>query len=351
MAGGPAGGNREPFGIASGTASAAVRVDMTPRTLFLALLVLPGLACRSVDQRGFDLDAGKRDAGSDAAPAIDPVRGSDGPAAPGDLAPSVDSSGGSADAIAMVPADPAPAADAALPPPAPKDAAPEAPVIRMDAPPPTCTPAAEICDRKDNDCDRQVDEGFGVVNIMTAYSALSTFHGGCNALARFGPACNAAAHRFCVARGCHNTGFAPLENSGDTAHVGCVTGATLRSVGIGTLTTHHPGCGAAAAHSPACNAAINRYCTSQGFVTGFGPAEFDGQTSVVACLGADRATVVRTSYTVLAGHHPGCTAGGERFGPTCNAAINRFCVSTGARTGFGPAENSGDSAVVVCVKP
>ena len=322
---------------------------MTSRALSFALLVLPVLACRSFDQRGFEPDGGKRDAGSDAAAAIDPDRRRDGPADASDLAPSPDSGGGSADGTR--PADAAPAADASVPPPGPQDAAPEAPVDRVDAPPPTCTPAAEICDCKDNDCDGQVDEGFGAVNIMTAYSALSTFHGGCNALARFGPACNAAAHRFCEARGCHNTGFVPLENSGDTAWVGCVTGATLRSVVIGALTTHHPGCVAETPHSPACNAAINRYCTSQGFVTGFGPAEFDGHISLVACLGAERATVVTTSYTVLSGHHPGCTAGGERFGPACNSAIHRFCASTGARTGFGPAENSADTAVVVCVKP
>jgi Putative metal-binding motif len=324
---------------------------MTARTInfVLSSLLLPALACRSVDADGFDLDGGGRDGRSDgSAGSIDPVR-ADGSAAGDGSSPDA----AVAPADAAVPVDaPSPPADAKPPVPAPDAPAADAPpvILPPDAPP-ACTPVAEICDRKDNNCNGQVDEGFGTVNIGTTYQALATFHAGCNDITRFGPACNAAMHRFCVARGCHNTGFGPLENSGGNATVACVTGATLRTVSIATLTTYHPGCLAATHHSPACNAAINRYCAAQGFVTGYGPAEFDGSNAAVACLGPERTTVVNTSYTVLTGHHPACTAARERFGPACNAAINRFCASTGARTGFGPLENNADVAVVACLKP
>jgi hypothetical protein len=40
---------------------------------------------------------------------------------------------------------------------------------------------------------------------------------------------------------------------------------------------------------------------------------------------------------------------GERFGPNCNAAINRFCAGRGFVGGFGPVENDGPNAFVVCV--
>jgi hypothetical protein len=61
--------------------------------------------------------------------------------------------------------------------------------------------------------------------------------------------------------------------------------------------------------------------------------------------------VVGTSYSVLRGLHSGCTGDTERLGITCNAAIDRFCIGRGAVTGFGPVENSGDTATVVCLVP
>jgi hypothetical protein len=33
-----------------------------------------------------------------------------------------------------------------------------------------------------------------------------------------------------------------------------------------------------------CNAAISRYCATQGFTTGFGPVENDGDHAFVACI-------------------------------------------------------------------
>ena len=61
------------------------------------------------------------------------------------------------------------------------------------------------------------------------------------------------------------------------------------------------------------------------------------------------ASVMGTSYTALSTHHPSCDGSSERFGRNCNAAIHRFCRSMGFASGFGPVENSGDTAFVACV--
>jgi hypothetical protein len=63
-----------------------------------------------------------------------------------------------------------------------------------------------------------------------------------------------------------------------------------------------------------------------------------------------RARAIVGTYTELTQRHPGCTAGGERLGPNCNAAMHRACAQQGCTTtGFGPVENSGDTSVYTCV--
>jgi hypothetical protein len=54
-----------------------------------------------------------------------------------------------------------------------------------------------------------------------------------------------------------------------------------------TLSTYIPGCngvGPNGRFSLDCNAAINRHCAAQGFASGWGPIENDGNTAMVACL-------------------------------------------------------------------
>lgn len=218
-----------------------------------------------------------------------------------------------------------------------------------------CTPGAssgESCNRADDDCDGTIDNGFRAVVINSTYSALRLRHAQCDGAGqRMGPDCNAAIHRFCAGEGCSTTGFGPLENSGDTSIVGCVVAGALLDTPFAALAQHHPPCdGAGQRIGPDCNAAIHRYCLSMGFASGFGPLEQGASTALVGCVTAAQATVLETSYTVLSGHHDGCNAG-TRIGPACNAAINRFCASSGFSTGYGPVENSGDVAFVTCVSP
>ena len=218
----------------------------------------------------------------------------------------------------------------------------------------TCTAevtGAETCNGMDDDCDGSVDEDTGVYVEASSYVVLSSAHPGCDGAAeRYGPTCNAAIHRHCAATACASSGFGPVENSADTATITCVAGAG-RSTSYTVLSTHHGSCTAAGERmGPNCNAAIHRYCASEGFVSGFGPVENSGDTAAVTCVPAAIAEVRTTSYTTLAGSHAPCNGTAERIGPNCNAAIHRWCRSQGFDSGFGPVENSGDTAIVTCVR-
>lgn len=75
----------------------------------------------------------------------------------------------------------------------------------------------------------------------------------------------------------------------------------------------------------------------------------DGET----CTPGGCACVARYDVTYsadLSAEQASCDGTSESFGADCNAAINRWCSGRGcATTGFGPAEHSGDDALVVCL--
>ena len=214
-------------------------------------------------------------------------------------------------------------------------------------------PTEEVCNGQDDDCDGTTDEGQRGRVVQTSYSELVQRHEVCTGGGeRIGPNCNAAISRFCGAQACMTSGFGPVENSGDVAAVGCAQTVAPAQVPFAVLAQYHPPCdGSRQRIGPDCNAAIHRWCNAQGHVSGFGPIESGGDFVVVACVDAAVAEGRGTTYTELRGHHPGCDGGGQRIGPECNAAIHRYCASQGFATGFGPVENSGDDAAVVCIRP
>ncbi|MDW8247054.1 MAG: hypothetical protein RMJ84_10795 [Sandaracinaceae bacterium] len=147
-------------------------------------------------------------------------------------------------------------------------------------------PPPETCNSRDDDCDGSVDEGYRARLEHTTYSHLQSLHPQCNGSSeRWGANCNSAIHRFCSRDGCTQSGFGPVENSGDHLQVICINGQ-----------------------------------------------------------------VIHTTYSALSGHHPSCNGTAERWGANCNAAIHRFCRSIGFESGFGPVENSGGNATIVCAR-
>jgi hypothetical protein len=210
----------------------------------------------------------------------------------------------------------------------------------------------ESCNDVDDDCDGVLNEGFGAEAVNSTYTELQRHHALCDGLGgRIGPECDAAMHRFCAARGCKNSGFGPLENSGDVAHVGCVQGVRLDPTWAELAAAHEVCDGQRERRGTNCNAAIHRFCSRSGFVSGFGPVWIAEDQVQITCLTAAVGEVVHVTYPELSQHHGPCNANPQRMGPDCNAAISRLCRSRGFQTGFGPVESSGDAAVVTCVRP
>ena len=218
-----------------------------------------------------------------------------------------------------------------------------------------CTPGEPVdeqCNDVDDDCDGTLNEGFAAEAVHSTYTELSAHHAFCNGSgSRIGAQCDAAMHRLCAARSCKTSGFGPLENSGDVAHVGCVIGERLDPSWAELAAAHDVCDGSREQRGPNCNAAIHRFCAGAGFVSGFGPVWVAGDQAQITCLRSAVAEVVHTTYAELAGHHPPCNANPQRIGPDCNAAISRLCRSRGFSTGYGPVENSGGAAAVTCVRP
>jgi hypothetical protein len=125
--------------------------------------------------------------------------------------------------------------------------------------------------------------------------------------------------------------------------------ATVLEVRYSTdLRSRHPGCdGTSQRIGPDCNAAIHRSCAARG-CTPSGYGPVEN-TGDSAFITCVVGTVVSTTYSALSTHHSGCTAS-TRYGPDCNAAIHRYCRAIGQTTGFGPVENWDDNAVVTCVR-
>ena len=212
--------------------------------------------------------------------------------------------------------------------------------------------ADEVCDGVDNDCDGDIDEEVGASAHEVSFERLSLYHSGCQSTASGRGECNAAINRFCQSLGCGGSGFGPVEVGPVTARVVCVPEVLtdIQQVTFQSLAERHGVCdGQRERYGPNCNAAIHRHCSQtimQG--SGFGPLEQGPDHAAVACV--PQAEVVHTTYTELSTFHGSCQQDGERIGYQCNAAINRLCRQRNFVSGWGPIENSGDVAIVACVR-
>ena len=195
-------------------------------------------------------------------------------------------------------------------------------------------PIEELCNGIDDDCDGSIDEAVVEACTVNGRPGLRSCSDGV-----WWDCAPVVADETCNG----------LDDDGDGL-VDEELAVDLRAVVGADLSGQHPDCDPDVwTHSPHCRAATHRACaTTACATTGIGPVawEADG-TGGIVCLDDTVATIQWTTYTALGAQHGGCHQG-NRFGPDCNAAINRWCSAQGLTTGYGPIENSGDDAVVAC---
>ena len=97
--------------------------------------------------------------------------------------------------------------------------------------------------------------------------------------------CNAAINRFCRDSG-YGTGFGPAEHSGDYLLVVCTPEADVLETSYPELSEHIASCdGSTERSGHHCSEAFHRWCRAQGYDSGYGPLENSGDLAYAACLG------------------------------------------------------------------
>lgn len=149
------------------------------------------------------------------------------------------------------------------------------------------------------------------------------------------PWCHSALHTYCSTRTPGESGF-PIDSPAMARGV-CLE-ATIFATDQWQLATTGWDC-----RSPyvgRCFAAIHRFCRCRGYVSGFGPVTYEGDTLSVAC--------VRGAFVMdVAGLE--CSTSDRQLTETCAADVHDRCVAAGAISGFGPVELGSGAGQVTCV--
>ena len=188
-----------------------------------------------------------------------------------------------------------------------------------------------------------------VANVVTSYTALGAFQAGCNQTTPWGIYCNSAIKRFCMTQNYGGGGFGPIEHSGDSVTVGCYqsSAATIVATSFSALAGFASNC--SAANPMVCASAVNRFCASVGYASGYGVVEDSGDSAWVGCVQSSITYLVNDTFTDLTAQQSACTTANS-ISDACFSGAYRFCRNYGYTTGFGPLEYSGNTAVWACVR-
>ena len=223
------------------------------------------------------------------------------------------------------------------------------------------TPTAEVCNGIDDDCNGVVDDIPRTDFEQLAYTQATTEDPLCTATDDTQWLhCNMAIQNYCKSQSCRTSGFGYVELGATAGDVSCLSKEPTSEVLTADLAKFGSCPSPSVTYAQisdrfACQQAIDGYCRSVGYVSGFGPVGSAASTSfTVVCVHSGHATAVNTTYDALAQNFSGCS------GPTspttapggCLSAAKRFCGANGHLSGFGPVSNgAGQATTVICLDP
>ena len=119
------------------------------------------------------------------------------------------------------------------------------------------------------------------------YMTLAEQHPLCDGeRSRMGRGCNSAIHRYCNREQGATSGFGPVQHDPSSAAIKCVVNAEIVRTSFEELSQEIAPCnGETQTEGVHCNAAIHRTCVNQGFVSGWGPLEYNSEVVTIACIG------------------------------------------------------------------
>ena len=186
-------------------------------------------------------------------------------------------------------------------------------------------------------------------NVKTSFTELNTYHSGCTSANMMSDLCKAAIKRYCSANG-YISGFGPIEReSNEILWVTCITSEAGQNVQT-TFTELKTYIPACDPSNPVngCISAIKRFCVAKGYESGFGPVEHSEDSALVTCTKSMASKTLEASWSELSQQISTCTFSNP-LSEACNTATGRLCRSKGNESGFGPVEYLPDKAWVTCV--
>ncbi|HEX5749730.1 MAG TPA: MopE-related protein [Archangium sp.] len=224
--------------------------------------------------------------------------------------------------------------------------------------PGTCTPGTpnpETRDNIDNDCDGHVDENFITSVPNSTLTALTNCTGAdMDSTVGYSRTCIAAARRHCNSLGWE--GGTIVERTSTTAYLACFRAKGF-FIPVSDLTAINPGCTVdnvitTPEYSKACTSAAHRYCASKGYTGGL-PQEFGGGNIYVNCIDqpSNRGYFSNVDNAVW-GARTGCNTAplaGPDSSKACRAAAHRWCYyDNGAISGV-PVDLGTSASNLACI--
>ncbi|MCB0349719.1 MAG: hypothetical protein KDD38_00965 [Bdellovibrionales bacterium] len=168
--------------------------------------------------------------------------------------------------------------------------------------------------------------------------------------------CRVAIHRYCIKVAGKSSGFGPVNFEGGRYKVVCSNEFQPVSTTWQQVNHFLGGCSPKDSNNLRCQVSISRFCKNNGttnnsstYLSGFGPIEFTSSALHIACVKAQKATLLEAENSDLKGYQDSCSDP-RSSGLDCAKAFHKFCRASGFKSGSGPAESDGKTSQMFCVQ-